>query len=514
MAQRRTRNTPKGRPSSAPAPAPAAFYWLVPILLAGVQWWVTRASAHQVRYEELAEGVRSVYWLDQRLVYDGVYTNVGWYGTLLIVYKILGFSLLTARYVRLALHLAALVCIASLLRRAMGSLAAIVPLALIALSPTLLYFDSLQTSYAMDLSYAVICLWLVLSVRFDAPGRLDYGKAFAAGAIAMVAAMSYPAFAFYVPSLVLVTIWVVRRAGVPLASASNLTLLGAGVVGLVVPLAAVFLYVKTPQLLVFDPDTQAGLFRAGGKLGFNPAIFEHSLLTVLHDLFVQGGSYYYEVTRPDFAGPLAIAGLCGVLGTIVYLVATKQASVVVLSASLLLLAVSLIGPNLSIEGEPGLRRCTGVLAASFVLFAMAWRFYASAPRRNWWWTAGMLLCLLMPLDSALKVPSLVEDESSKSPFRNLDWFTVDLTPEASLDRLVDQINRGQRLSCPTDAQGRISPCRYQEVFPAIAGFRKWNGLPIVDIHAVDWKTGQDIILTPNLWMDKYYPTCTRIANCK
>ena len=30
---------------------------------------------------------------------------------------------------------------------------------------------------------------------------------------------------------------------------------------------------------------------------------------VLRDLLVHGGSYYFDVTRPDFSGPLAIAGL-------------------------------------------------------------------------------------------------------------------------------------------------------------------------------------------------------------
>lgn len=95
------------------------LYWCVPFVLAAVQWWISESGLNQIRYEEIAESVRSVYWLDQRLLYDGVYTNVGWYGTLLIVYKIFGFSLFTGKFVRLALHLAGLLSIASILRRAL-----------------------------------------------------------------------------------------------------------------------------------------------------------------------------------------------------------------------------------------------------------------------------------------------------------------------------------------------------------------------------------------------------------
>ena len=508
------RKTPRTRPPAPTSSAITRLYWLLPLALAGVQWWVTTAGLHQIRYEELAEAVRSVWWLDQRVVYDGVYTNVGWYGLLLIVYKVFGFSIFTAKYVRLALHLAGLYAVAGVLRRAMSPGAAIVPLVLFGLSPTLLYFDSIQTSYAMDMSYAAICLALMVSIDFASPRPRDYAKAFAGGAVAMVAAMSYPAFAFYVPSFVIVAIWLMRRAGASVVSPAAARLLAAELAGLALPLAAVFLFVRNRALLVFDPDTQAGLFRAGGQLGFDPAIFQRSMSTVLHDLFVHGQSYYYEVTRPEFAGWLAIVGLAAAVGTVAYLVASKQVSVPIVVAAIFLLATSLIVPNLSIEGEPGLRRCTGVLAAWFVLFAIAWRYYATAPRRSLWRSAGLALCLLVPLDSALKLPSLANDEASKSVFRNNDWFVAPDGPPDAVDHFVDLINHGEMLSCPFDADGQVTPCRYQEIYPALAGYRKWNGLPIVDIQARDWRTGRDLVLTPYLWLNHYYPTCTRLAKCK
>src|SRR5437763_15030551 len=53
-----------------------------------------------------------------------------------------------------------------------------VPLVAIGLSPTLLYLNSLQTSYGIDLPYAAICLWLLLSVRPDSRAALELGKIF------------------------------------------------------------------------------------------------------------------------------------------------------------------------------------------------------------------------------------------------------------------------------------------------------------------------------------------------
>lgn len=488
-------------------------YLLLPFVLAAIQLWIIESSLNQIRYEELAESVRSVYWLDQRMVYDGVYTNVGWYGLLLIVYKIFGFSLFSAKLVRLALHLAGLLAVAALLRRAMRPAAAIVPLVLVGLSPTMLFFDSLETSFGMDVSYAAICLWIMSTIAIRAPTRADLAKAFALGFVAMIAAMSYPAFVCYVPSLLIAWAWLVKRAGSTIVSPVAVRLSAAVGGGLVLPLVTAFLYIQTKSLLVFDPDTQAGLFRAGGHLGFDALVLKHALGTVLHDLFVRGGSYYYEVARPDWAGPLAVAGLCGLVSTVAYLVWTRKIDRTLAAAAAALFVASLVVPSLSTEGEPGLRRSTGVLAAYFALFALAWAYVATTKARSVWLTAGLALCALLPIDSAIKLPSLVADEGRPSIYRNIDWFASEPTPVASLDDLLDGLNHSRGLGCPVDQDGQITPCRYQEVYAALAGYRAWNGLPPVDIHAADWRTGRDIVLTAQLWRDKYYPTCTRLVNC-
>src|SRR5215472_8750596 len=233
----------RGHPSSIHSRLNWA-YWSLPVVLTCVQYWMTATSMHEIRYEELAESVRNVFWLSHRVVFDGSSSNVGWYGMLLLVYQMFGFSLFSAKFVRLGLYLIGITCVADILRRCMGVRTAIVPLIAIGLSPTLLYMGSLQTPHAVDLPYAAICLWLVLSVRPDVHSRLELGKTFVCGAIAMIAAMSYPTFLLYWPSLLLVWIWQMRRKECAQPSAWWLTQQAlSGTAGFAVPLVVAFAYV-------------------------------------------------------------------------------------------------------------------------------------------------------------------------------------------------------------------------------------------------------------------------------
>jgi hypothetical protein len=125
-----------------------------------------------------------------------------------------------------------------------------------------------------------------------------------------------------------------------------------------------------------------------------------------------------------------------------------------------------------------------------------------------------VLCLLVPIGSALKLASLRADAGRDNPFQNRDWFTVAGTPELSLFALSSQVGDGELIACAVDAQQNVIPCRYQEIYAAIAGFRRWNGYAETPVRALDWKTGHEIVLTPQLWNDKYYPTCTREKDCR
>ncbi|HUP42445.1 MAG TPA: hypothetical protein VM599_04480, partial [Thermoanaerobaculia bacterium] len=244
-------------------------YWLLPALLSGVQaLWIAH-SARLLRFEEVAEAVRNVYWLEHRALYDGISTNVGWYGLLLGAYRLFGFSPFTARWVRLGLHAGALLCLAWVLRRGFGRTLgpgrAAVPLLAVGLSPSMLFLNTLETSFGSDLLFLPYLLALLAALPVAGGGArrgLDWAARAAFGALAMVAWMSYPVFAFYLPGLA----WAYASRPSPGPTARSapetrrLPGLTAGaalpaLAGFLLPLLAAALWLERPARLFHDPAT-------------------------------------------------------------------------------------------------------------------------------------------------------------------------------------------------------------------------------------------------------------------
>src|SRR4029079_6953107 len=98
------------------------------MVLVAAQGAYTMAGLDRLWYEELAEGIRNPFWLDHRLVYDGVSSNVGWDGLLLLVSKVARVCAYIAKFVRLALHVVFLAGSAVLLDRWLGRPRAFLPL--------------------------------------------------------------------------------------------------------------------------------------------------------------------------------------------------------------------------------------------------------------------------------------------------------------------------------------------------------------------------------------------------
>ena len=143
------------------------LYWTIALCVFLAQTVFTLSSTSQIRYEELAESVRNVFWLQHRLIYDGISSNVGWYGTLLVIYNLFGFSLNTAKFFRLAIHSVSLLFLALLLRQYLGTKRAWLPLLAIGLSPTIIFFNSLQTSFGIDCDYLIISIYILTKIHFN-----------------------------------------------------------------------------------------------------------------------------------------------------------------------------------------------------------------------------------------------------------------------------------------------------------------------------------------------------------
>ena len=292
----------------------------------------------------------------------------------------------------------------------------------------------------------------------------------------------------------------IRRGGRPPGSVFSLI-----AAGFAAPLVAALLYVSPAATLIYDPATHAGVFRGGGQVGFDLARAWGSLVAVLRDLFIRGESYYFELSRPEFSGLVAAIGLAWVGLTVIYLGVRGRANRLALGAALLLLVLNLTAPNLSVNGLPGLRRCTGVITAYVIFFALAWRYHAAQPgTRPRLRRTGLVLCLLLPLSHALKLPSLLADAARASPYRAGDWFALRPTPTESLAYVTAQLDRGQILEF-VGPDGKVLPARYQEVYAAVSGARLWNGHRNPPVYALDWRNGRKVALTPELWASYYFP---------
>ena len=165
----------------------------------------------------------------------------------------------------------------------------------------------------------------------------------------MIAAMSYPVFVLYLPSVLLIARWrqLDRRA------------IWLGLAGAAAPLLLALAWIQSRALLLFDPDTQAGLFRGGGMLTVDWTTATRAIATTARDAFVRGQSYYFDVAQPDFAGAISLAGFLGVIALAGYAAIKGKEERRIGGVAAILFVLCLVVPAMS-SGDPGLRRSTGL----------------------------------------------------------------------------------------------------------------------------------------------------------
>lgn len=471
------------------------FFWIIPILLFIFQLIFTLNSQTQIRYEDLAESVRNVFWLEQGRVYDGVSTNVGWYGTLLGIYKLFGFHLHAAQFFKLGLYLISITCLAAFLKKYIRH--AWLPLLVIGLSPTLLYYNTTQTSHGIDLLYFPVVLFLITHER-----RLSRAKSrdrllrLIGWVLACWAWMSYPTFIFYLPALGMI-------GGIREIRGIRGILIS--VVAFILPLAVMVLFIKNNSLLFFDPQISSGIFRGGGNFEISLDNISHNLGGLVTDLFVRGSSYHFEAYLAEFSLIFPILALVLVVG--ISLRAFKYNNynfynryiILALASGLAVLVLSSL--TLDPSGFPGMRRYTPVLAAFYALFVLAWQSFQIRETRGIWLMRGVLGLLL--LHHMLVYPINLIHLKDPSPDVYPIWFNSAETPKKSLQNLVDTVQKEDLKLVCLDEKGTPFYCRLAEVYAAVAGSCTWNHLDCHQILGYDFKTGQFIPLDVKLW-DEYY----------
>ncbi len=470
------------------------IYWFVPLILIALQALYTFNSMNQIRYEELAESVRNPYWISQGYLYDGISGSVAWYGIQATIYNILGFSLHTAKFLRLLLSLISLFCLAAILKRYLSLNLAIIVLLTIGLSPTVLYFNILQTTYGMDLQYLPICLFLLLSINFKRKGQ-SVVMQLLFGLTAMIAWLSYPTFIFYLVPLGIFYFFSLLK------NQKNISLVFKNSIitlfGFLLPLLLTFLYIKNREWLINDPNTQSGLFRGAGRIELDFSLFLRNLEYLLVNLFQNSFGYNFEVSQVDFSGWIPIISVLFIL-FVSFLMVVKNQNRFFVSLILITLILNLIFGGFSLDSAPGIRRFTPILASIYGLFIFAWVFVLKQEKNTIKYILmGMLITVSM---HHLVVYTINLSYISKpSLYRDTQWFAQAETPQKSLNLFLERVQQDELTLACVDQKKQFIECRYSEIYAAIAGSCLWNRLYCHQIKAYDTKLKKFVPLSIDLW---------------
>lgn len=471
-----------------------SWYYLIPLVLFWVQLIFTVNSLGIIRQEELSESISYPFWLQERIICNGITTQLGWYLPLMFFYKVFGFGLFTARYLRLILQLFSLLALAAIFRRYLGKFAWL-PLLVIGLSPTMLYFNTLAVSYGLDLQIFPICLWLLLFADFKK--TLGILKLALSWTVAMVTWMSYPTFLYYLPVLALVTHTTYKSNK---TNRSYLVIVAAAV-SFLAPLILAFLYVKNRSVLIYDPVTHSGIFRANGHLSLDFKTFLDNLKILKYDLFSRSVSYYFEVGAVEFSNfyPI-IAIFCVFFASFLLFLKVKRLRKIIAVLFLAIPAVLLLS---NVTGElGGIRRSTELLFLFYTLFGFGWYFVRSSKINKSLkiiLTAGFFLILVHHI---IVIPANIGSLRNDRKFSEGQWFSAVQTPQQSLDMFVQQIQKSDLSLICVDQSQKPASCggyEYNLIYPAIFGACQWNDLLCHKIEAYDFEKGRVASLKLDCW---------------
>ncbi|MDP3131049.1 MAG: hypothetical protein Q8N15_06955, partial [Bacillota bacterium] len=335
----------------------------------------------------------------------------------------------------------------------------------IGLSPTLLYFNTLQTSFGIDLQYFPICLYLLLSLNFSKP-IIAKIKQFILWSLAMVASMSYPTFLAYLPILLIFYVVVLQKQKKILTRRLIFKNILISLISFCLPLIIVFSYIRTPQLLIYDTHVKSGLFRGGGEEIPNslPIIInnvQNGTKQVLRDLFLFPGSLYFEadIVRSEFSHKWFGWGISFILLISFWLFIRVKQSRLPLILSWLLAFLSILVGNIS-SSLPGIRRSTGILAAFYIIYIIVWKHTNIKYLPNFVLVLLVTFSLfLIPLHHLKVYPNNLAALSLSSPHAADACFNkIPGNPSKSLEKYINQAKNGEQLNNNAE-DDKVNVCR-------------------------------------------------------
>jgi hypothetical protein len=481
------------------------FYWFIPLILFLFQLIFTYNSMNQIRYEELAESVRNVFWLNNRLIYDGISSNIGWYGTLLFIYKLFGFSLNSAKVYRLLVHFISLVCIAAIFKKYFGVKKSIVPLITVGISPTLLYFNILQTSYGIDLQYLPISVFFLLLIRRNS-SKITFLPDIFFWSFNMIAWMSYPTYLYYLPVLISMYFLILMKQykkNIQMVITKSVI----SVIAFILPLFFGYLYLSNRNILFYDPVEKSGIFRGAGILNININVSVYNIIHVLADLFSTGNSYYFEFIKGEFSDFYPILTIIFISVFSIIICKTDKKYGIIRLFALVIFFLNIFISNFTIDPttHPGIRRNTAIIAVFYILFALTWNYINEKKWKNY--RLGYFFTLIMiiiPLHHLIIFPNNVMLLKKPSYYKESVWFSISENPNNSLETLATQLTKSDLPLRCFDQEGETVSCRYSEIFSALSGYCLWNNLKCNKISGYDQKSGKYITLSTTLWGNYYF----------
>lgn len=457
------------------------FSWLVILLIFVLQFLMTQNSLNQVRFEELSESVRNVYFLDQRQIFDGISSNVGWYGTVLLLYKIFGFNLFLVKFYKLIFFLLSLISLDQILKSFLVRFR-FLPILIFGLSPTIVFFNVLEAGFGIDLLYLPIIFSLLLIWKSSKKINLQLVLSFLIWFLVMIASMSYGTFLVYLPFLGLYYLYGLYQQKNDLKNKlSHLCLASAG---FLFPFLLVLNYLKDPAKLIYDPSNGSGIFRGGGvgeKVTSLEIFVNHlklSLNTFYQDLFVSGQSYYYEPLRVELSHKIFPLIIFILVICSFYIVFKEKKSRLIIANGYLLIALGISVGGIS-DWFPGIRRMTPVMMGCFIVIVGMWSVWPKLIIQGW---LDKVLALILIFSLGLIVlhhikvyPDNIAGLKRDSQHKANDCFHLDgKNPNQSIEYYVDQVIAGEVVEVEDE-------CRLHELYPVIAGACKWNNLNCQDI---------------------------------
>jgi len=467
------------------------LYYITPILAWLPQVFMTLNSFSQVRFEEFITSVQAPFWFYHHQIVSGLHVNVGWYGLLVIVYKIFGFTIFTGRFVNLFASFISLFVLAFLLKKFFDARIAAIILITLALSPTWLFINSLNMHMAMTYHLLIIIILILMKIDFSKI-KLSLILTGILFLLVMLCVLTYQSAISFLPSI-FIFYWLKYRShlrGVK-AHPGGVKLVIVAIIAFILPVIALFAWVDNKQLLIWDSYRNTGLFRGGGLLTISEGTFSQNWTYLLTDFFIKGISGHYEVASAEFSYIFPIISLLFIFFWIWKIYQRiKQSRKIILLIILVMVFNTLAFSFSTALTLPGMNRMTPFLLGIYFLWIIVWWGVEKSPPGSAfgdsrWRTGGMRVILgLLLLHHLIVYPINFTHLKDPSPFKVADWFDSE-NAQKSVDSYVLKLQSEDIVLNCKEQLGQSGQCFYDFIYSSIAGSCEWNHLDCHKISGYD-----------------------------